>query len=293
MEGGCNGWMRQAGVPRGIRALCASRAVARPFAGRAGGRRPFGGRAGRGPAPPPAPHPRPGRPPRRAPAPPLDHHPATMAAAPDSSPALLFRRSAPGDALVEALDELVTSGRLPAPLALKVLAEVWGGGGRLAAAPRGAAARPMGARAAGRPRDAPPAARSGRDAAARAPDRGRRARKTPDPLPCSPPVRRRVPSRAAGQGDGQSHLPRAPGHVPLLRQCEGGRGEAGRRRARRRPPPDPRPPPSPPPAQVWTFVLTDARFRVAAARGRPATEVACARVKVVAVDARLAKAGGA
>jgi len=32
---------------------------------------------------------------------------------------------------------------------------------------------------------------------------------------------------------------------------------------------------------------------VAAARGRPATEVACARVKVVAVDARLAKAGGA
>jgi len=147
VEGGCNGWMRQAGVPRGIRALCASRAVARPFAGRAGGRRPFGGRAGRGPAPPPAPHPRPGRPPRRAPAPPLDHHPATMAAAPDSSPALLVRRSAPGDALVEALDELVTSGRLPAPLALKVLAEVWGGGG----AACGGAARRGGA-ADGRPR---------------------------------------------------------------------------------------------------------------------------------------------
>ena len=40
---------------------------------------------------------------------------------------------------------------------------------------------------------------------------------------------------------------------------------------------------------VWTFILTDAVFRLAGGRGRPARDVASKRIKVVAVDARLAK----
>lgn len=43
---------------------------------------------------------------------------------------------------------------------------------------------------------------------------------------------------------------------------------------------------------VWTFVLTGATFRLAGGRGRPARDVTCPRIKVVAVDARLAKPGG-
>lgn len=43
---------------------------------------------------------------------------------------------------------------------------------------------------------------------------------------------------------------------------------------------------------VWTFVLTGATIRLAGARGRAARDVACPRVKVVAVDSRLAKPGG-
>ena len=45
-------------------------------------------------------------------------------AAPSTSPALLYRQTALGDALVESLDALITEGKIAPDLALKVLAEV-------------------------------------------------------------------------------------------------------------------------------------------------------------------------
>ena len=45
-------------------------------------------------------------------------------AAPSASPALLYRQTALGDALVESLDALITEGKIAPDLALKVLAEV-------------------------------------------------------------------------------------------------------------------------------------------------------------------------
>lgn len=45
-------------------------------------------------------------------------------ATPSTSPALLYRQTALGDALVESLDALITEGKISPDLALKVLAEV-------------------------------------------------------------------------------------------------------------------------------------------------------------------------
>ena len=48
----------------------------------------------------------------------------SIMAAPSTSPALLYRQTALGDALVESLDALITAGKIAPDLALKVLAEV-------------------------------------------------------------------------------------------------------------------------------------------------------------------------
>jgi hypothetical protein len=54
----------------------------------------------------------------------LSLSPSRNMAAPSTSPALLYRQTALGDALVESLDALITEGKIAPDLALKVLAEV-------------------------------------------------------------------------------------------------------------------------------------------------------------------------
>lgn len=146
-------------------------------------------------------------------------------AAPPTTP-VLYRQSRLGDALVEALDELVKGGKLPPDLALKVLGEVregWGGK---------EAGRPAPATSAHHPFLLPPTQFDAVFLAA-------------------------LQSKVAGKATFR-------GRLDTYRFCDG----------------------------VWTFLLTGATFRLAAGRGRPARDVSCPRIKVVAVDARLAKPTG-